>query len=386
MTKKTVFALVVVFLLVGCASLSGNKPEIEDAGVIFYPPLPERPRLQFLQSIRSEDDLGNTQGAMETFLLGEKQSNKELERPYDVASSKGKIYVLDRRFKKLVIIDLINKTFELLKDTRLGTLNEPSGIWVSEDDIKYVADMKRKQIVVFDRSNEFLRTYGDQILFEKPVDVVVYENTVYVADMEKNKVVILDKNTGKHLGDIGKTGKKEGELFKPTHLTVDRSGNLFVNDAFNYRVQKFDPAGKYLKAYGQLGDTVGSLARPKGIAVDREGRLYVADAAFENAQIFDEQSGQLLMYFGGSGRGPGNMYLPSGLHMDYDNIDHFRKFTDKDFRLKYLLYVTNSFGPNKLNIYGFGEWIGEMLPEDNNKNIEQDNNKVEQGNEKKEES
>ena len=29
---------------------------------------------------------------------------------------------------------------------------------------------------------------------------------------------------------------------------------------------------------------------------------------------------------------------------------------------KYLLYVGNMFGSNKLNVYGFGDWVGDDLP------------------------
>jgi len=124
-------------------------------------------------------------------------------------------------------------------------------------------------------------------------------------------------------------------------------------------VQKFDASGRFLKFYGFPGINLGGFVRPKGLDIDQEGHLLVADAAFENVQIFDEKTGQLLLFFGGPGMGPGNMYLPSGVHVDYANTAYFKNFVDKDFRLKYVLYVGNMFGPRKLNVYGFGEWIGQ---------------------------
>jgi len=39
------------------------------------------------------------------------------------------------------------------------------GIWVTEDDIKYVSDKGRKQIVVFGGDNKFLRAYGEKEQF-----------------------------------------------------------------------------------------------------------------------------------------------------------------------------------------------------------------------------
>jgi len=354
--KRAFFVLIVLITFSGCATV----PE-ETESVVFYPPLPQRPRLQFLHAITGEEDIGQGQGAFAEFLLGKPTSDKRIGKAYDIASSSGKIYVLDRRYVRLLIIDLVRREFDYLKDQRLGTLEDPSGIWVTEDDIKYIADMGRKQIVVFGTNNEFLRTYGGPDLFDKPVDVAVYENTVYVSDMDKNKIFALDKTSGKPKRTIGEKGQEEGRFAKPTHVVVDRQGNIYVTDAFNFRVQKFDPEGKFLKSYGYLGDAFGAFARPKGLDIDRDGHLYVVDAAFENVQIFDAETGALLLFFGGAGTAPGSMYLPAGIHIDYLNAAYFSNFVDKDFSLKYVVYTGNLFGEEKLNVYGFGDWVGEPL-------------------------
>jgi outer membrane protein assembly factor BamB len=352
--KRTVFVLIALITLFGCATVPEKTPT-----VVFYPPLPQRPRLQFLHAITGEENIGKSQGEFREFLLGKPTSDKRIGKAYDIASSDGKIYVLDRTYKRLLIIDLVQREFDFLKDQRMGTLNDPSGIWVTEDDIKYIADMGRKQIVVFGADNEFLRSYGGPDLFDKPVDVAVYKNTVYVSDMDKNKIFALDKASGKPKWTIGEKGQDEGQLAKPTHVVVDHQGSIYVTDAFNFRVQKFDPDGKFVKSYGYLGDSFGAFARPKGLDVDKDGHLYVVDAAFENAQIFDAKTGALLLFFGGAGEAPGDMYLPAGIHIDYRNAAYFSNFADKDFRLKYVVYTGNLFGAEKLNVYGFGDWVGE---------------------------
>ncbi len=345
-------------ILTGCVSTDVKKAE---NGVIFYPSLPQQPRLQFLQSISSEDDLGKKSSSFSEFLLGEEVSFKRLKKPYDIGSTPGKLFILDKSFNKLVIIDLAEKKIDYLKDQRLGALNSPSGIWIAKDETKYIADMKRKQIIAFGPDNKFLKAYGNASMFEKPVDVAVFNDNIYVTDMMNNAISVLNRQSGKLIQTIGKSGIKEGELYKPTHITIDHDGNLFVNDAFNYRIQKFDNTGKFIKSFGQLGDTFGSFVRPKGVSIDKEGHLYAADAAFENVQIFDEKTGKLLFFFGGSGSTPGSMYLPAGIHIDYDNVEYFNKFADKDFKIKYIFYVLNTFGKNKINVYGFGDWIGESL-------------------------
>jgi DNA-binding beta-propeller fold protein YncE len=343
-----------LIICMGCASMPEKPAAPPEA--IFYPPLPQRPRLQFLLSISGESDLGKKQSAFQAFLVG-KPRDQLLGKPYDVAASKGKIYIMDQMYKTIVILDLANKNMSFLNDHGSGRLGDPSGIWVSEEDIKYVADMQRKQVVAFDKDDNFLRAYGSPEIFEKPVDVAVYGNRLYVIDMDKAQLFVLDRESGRVIQAVG----EKGEFFKPSDVTVGPSGDVYVTDAFHFVIKKFSPDGKLLDIIGFHGDQIGGFARPKGAAVDKNGRLYVVDAAFENVQIFNEQ-GRILLFFGGPGSGPGNLYLPAGIAIDDNNAAYFQKLADPDFKLEYLVYVTNMFGKSKLNVYGFGHWIGESLP------------------------
>lgn len=352
--KKRAYILFMLILCVGCASMP-EKPA-SPTGPVFYPPPPQRPRLQFLRSISGDHDLGKKQSAFQTFLVGNPRYQL-LGQPYDVAASGGKIYVMDRMYKTIVTLDLASQEMSFLNDRGIGKLGDPAGIWVSEEQLKYVADMQRKQVVTFDKDDNFLRTYGGPEIFEKPVDVSVYGKRLYVVDMDKEQLLILDSDTGRVIKTVG----EKGEFFKPTHVTVGPAGDVFVTDALHFVIKKFSPDGKFLDAIGFHGDQIGGFARPKGVAVDKSGRLYVVDAAFENVQIFDDQD-RILLFFGGPGYGPGNLYLPAGIAIDNDNTAYFQKFADPGFKLEYLVYVTNMFGKNMLNVYGFGQWIGDSLP------------------------
>jgi hypothetical protein len=352
--NKRAFILSMLIICVGCVYIP-EKPSAPPAS-IFYPALPQRPRLQFLHSIAGENDLGKKQSALHEFIFG-KRHDQLLGKPYDVAACKGKIYILDRMYKNIVILDLTGKKISFLNDHGIGSLGDPAGIWVSEEDIKYVADMQRKQVVVFDKNDHFLRTYGSREMFERPVDVAVYGKRIYVVDMDKEQLFILDRDTGQVIKTVG----EKGEFLKPSHVTVGPPGNVFVTDGFHFMIKKFSPDGKFLGTIGFHGDQIGGFARPKGAAVDKNGHLYVVDAAFENVQIFDDK-GRILLFFGGPGSGPGDLYLPAGIAVDDNNAACFQKFADPDFKLEYLVYVTNMFGKNMLNVYGFGHWIGESFP------------------------
>jgi DNA-binding beta-propeller fold protein YncE len=356
--RKLAFTMVTAILLFGCAA-----PQKEVMEKIFYPPLPLEPKIQFLTYISNEDQLGGKQSKFNEFLLGQPLTSKGIVTPYDVGALKGNIYIVDRAINSVIIANLVDKKFNLLKTKGLGSLSEPAGMTVTENGYKYVSDFGRKQIVVFDNENKYVKAYGKLDQFIKPIDVAVFQDRLYVCDFGLHQIVVLDLDSGDTVQTIGELGGGEGQLLKPTHIDIDDLGTVYVDDAFNFRIQLFDLDGEYMKTIGYHGDTFGGLSRPKGIAADKDGLLYVVDTAFENVQIFDVETRRLMLYFGGFS-GMGGMTLPNGIFIDYDsyNIDFFKKYADKDFNIQYLIYVTNLVGDEKVNVYGFGDWTGDLVP------------------------
>lgn len=69
----------------------------------------------------------------------------------------------------------------------------------------------------------------------------------------------------------GGQGNGIDEFNHPAYIAVDQSGNMYVTDRNNDRIQKITPDG----AFSILLDT--GLNKPEGVAVDSEGNVYVAD-------------------------------------------------------------------------------------------------------------
>ena len=337
-------------LLAACAA-----PQDTDTGPIFYPPLPELPRLQFLKTINTEDDIGGGGGGLSLF--GGRDDRAAMLRPFEVAHVKGKIYVADASLRAIVVLDLAEKKFKFIDETEGGPFRSPMGISIAEDGFKYISDAGREQVLVLDENDNFHRTYGKKGQF-RPLAAVVDGDKVYVSDTRQSEVETLDRETGDAIGKVGTQGTEDGRFQWPTRLALGAGGNLYVTDFLNFRVQEFDRNGQFIKAIGELGNWPGAMPRPKGIAVDRDGYLYVVDAAFELVQIFDTRTAEVLLGFGKNGPKPGGNWLPSGIDIDYDNVEYFSKYVDKNFSAKYLVYVVNQAGPRKLNVYAFGDWIG----------------------------
>ncbi|MEJ2634723.1 MAG: hypothetical protein P8184_05470 [Calditrichia bacterium] len=354
MAARKKFVFFVILFSVCCANLllaGGKQPRQRPEAVIFPPP-PDTTRIQFLTRISTSADVTGRRSGFLRYIMGE-EKERPIIKPYGLAAFRGKIYICDTILGGLEIIDLKSKTFEYFTPEGRGKLRKPINCAVDDRGDLYVADSERRQVVVFDSNGNYHSSFGNPDSL-KPTDVFITPGTVWVCDILAKKIRAYDQNSYRPLMSFPHAAAGEsGYLFSPTNLYV-RNDRIYVSDFGDFKIKIFNIEGKYLKSIGSYGRNVGQFVRPKGIAVDEEDNLFVADAGFENVQIFNSR-GKILMFFGGSYKGPGNMWLPAKVVIDYENTDFFREFVDPAFNLKYLIYVTNQYGPDKISVYGFVE-------------------------------
>jgi DNA-binding beta-propeller fold protein YncE len=358
--RGRIAAALAAAVLAACASAPSQAPQAQ--GPAFYPPLPNPPRIQHLKTLTGERDLGVPASKFAQFVVGDEPKTQQLKQPYGVGMFKGKLYVVDSRAPGLAVFDLAQQHFELLTGPPNGRMKRPINITIDSDGTKYVTDTGRDQVLVFDRDDRFVSAYGTQGQF-KPVDTAIAGDRLYVVDIQHHQVQVLEKQTGKLLFKFGHAGSKVGELFHPTNIAIGADGDVYVVETSNFRVQRFTAEGKPVRVYGEAGTDRGSFTRPKGIALDRNGRLYVGDAAFQNVQIFDND-GRLLLFFGQPGDNAEGLNLPAGVTIDYDNVEYFRSYADPRFNIEYLIFVVSQFGPNKVDVFGYGKMAGMDYPPD----------------------
>lgn len=352
-------------LLGGCVTQPVAPPVVKKVEAVFYPKAPDAPRIQHLATYASARDLELVKKAdgLKDFLLGEDPTEDALVRPYGVTMTEGKIVVADSRGPGLAVFDLKTRKFSLNSGSGGGRMQRPINVAIDADGGKFVADTARNQILVYDKSDNFVAALGAKDEF-KPVDIAIVGERLYVVDIEHHEVRVMNKRSGKLQFKFGRSeAKPEQSLHQPTNMAVGRNGDIYVVETGNFRIARFTPEGKFVRHYGEAGQAPGQFARPKGIAMDRAGRMYVSDAAFQNVQVFDEH-GRVLMAFGQPGDDLPGLNLPAGVAIDYDNVALFRSLADPKFNVEHLILVVSQFGPNQVDVFGFGKMAGVDYPPD----------------------
>jgi DNA-binding beta-propeller fold protein YncE len=145
--------------------------------------------------------------------------------------------------------------------------------------------------------------------FQSPRAVAVApDGSVYVADARNNRVQKFDSEgnlilTWGTLGSIDNNTAEAGTFSEPWGVAVGPDGSVYVADTWNHRIQKFDPNGQFQTMWGTFGqgETPQAFWGPRAVAVDTQGRVFVADTGNKRVVVFDGQGNfQNVMGFGGS--------------------------------------------------------------------------------------
>lgn len=354
-----------LFFVVVVLGACGGKPEtdIGPEQLVVYPPPPDTARIQFLTSISAETDFREFDRSFMDRLLGRAgDTARAISRPYGLDLHAGKIYVCDEDVRGLDVVDLDAGTIDFFQPEGHAAMRRAVNCFVDDAGTIYVTDTGRKEVLVYDHGGAYLGSFaGDS--GSSPGDVFVDRDRIYVSQLGAGKGIQVFDRVSRQLlfrfPDVPATDS--AGLTAPVNIFVARD-KIYASDLLKQRIFVYDTAGEFLHHIGRPGTGPSTFSRPKGIAVDREGLVYVVDAAFENVQVFTSE-GRLLMTFGGPGYGPGDMVLPAKVVIDYDHLEYFRPYLHSGFELKHLILVSNQYGPEKINVYGFVGPSDYVIPE-----------------------
>lgn len=156
----------------------------------------------------------------------------------------------------------------------------PHGLTIDDSDNVWVTDVGRHQVFKFTRDGLLLLAVGtngvpgaDTAHFNLPTDIAVLpDGSFYVSDGYANSRVIKFSSDGKFLFQWGVKGAGHGQFDLPHAVTTDSSGNVYVADRSNARVQVFTANGQFLSEWKSE-----QLGRPYSVAISKTGKAFVVD-------------------------------------------------------------------------------------------------------------
>ncbi|HEY5509349.1 MAG TPA: FISUMP domain-containing protein [Paludibacter sp.] len=181
-----------------------------------------------------------------------------------------------------------------------ASFNYPAGIAIDAAGTIYVADAGNCKIRKISSTGEVSTIAGSGDMssndgigiaasFYWPTGVAIdATGTLYVAEDDNKIRKISTAGVVTTLAGNEYPGNKDATGFyasfnKPTGLTVDATGNVYVADSKNHAIRKISPSGEVSTiagtgVSGSANGLNGTLNNPQGIAISLAGELYIADS------------------------------------------------------------------------------------------------------------
>jgi DNA-binding beta-propeller fold protein YncE len=218
-------------------------------------------------------------------------------------------------------------------------VNFAQQVRVDPQDNLWIVDSGSNQIVKFDADGRFLLVLG-----RKPENITLRAGAAMPArQLDVSPEPAPPAPGGRGAAEGGRGGGFGGRgggapgagipgdsFNRPSDVTWDRAGNIYVADGFgpNNRIAKFSKDGNFVKSWGQTGSAQGQFNGIRGIGSDASGNIYVADAGNHRIQVFDGE-GAFKSQIAGIGTpqaicvsGGSTQYVYSSNSNDPESMDH----------------------------------------------------------------
>jgi len=230
--------------------------------------------------------------------------NSHFNIPMGVAVDANRIYVTDSNHR-VQIFNRATRNYQTTLGTGGGSGNYqfdwPGDVAVDSAGNIYVADQLNHRVQKFDSSLVFMRTFGttdvpyltDDYHYNMPWGVAVDADGnigIVEDDFRGHRFIKLDASGVPQftIGVAGVKGSDEAHFANPRGVAFDGSGNIYVADEWNHRIQVFSNSGSYQTTLGTGWGTGNyQFKYPDGVAVDDSGNIYVADSGNHRVQIYN---------------------------------------------------------------------------------------------------
>jgi sugar lactone lactonase YvrE len=301
-------------------------------------------------NIRKIDPSGNVTtlaGSGEYGDLDGEGTEAQFASPFGITiGTDGNLYVTDKdnyRIRKITASGTVT-TFAgnfYGSDDNNGTdasFAQPQGITADNNGNLYVADTGNTRIRKIDSSANvttiagnsagYIDANGTSAAFSNPEGITIDgSGNLYVADTGNTRVNSIRKidTSGNVSTFTGGLSFKDGtgstaRFYFPKGIITDNNGNFYVADTENYRVRKIDSNGNVTT----LGDTNVIFSNPFGLVRDSNGNIYFSEA--NGSKIRKINTSGNVTIFAGSSQGFNNAQgtnarfaIPLGMAIDSNN-------------------------------------------------------------------
>ena len=163
---------------------------------------------------------------------------------------------------------------------------------------------------------------ANQLAYPSGVYVDVTGN-IYVTDQGNHRVQkwAPGASTGTRVAGGNGSGLAANQLNNPAGIYVDASGNMYIVDQNNHRIQKWAAGattGTTVAGDNGSGSAANQLNNPSGIYVDASGNMYIADQNNHRIQKWaaGATTGTTVAGGNGSGSAADQLNTPSGIYVD----------------------------------------------------------------------
>lgn len=305
---------------------------------------------------------------------GVSATSTRVNQPYGVAvDGSGNFYIADtwnHRVRKVSSTGIISTiagtgTSGFSGDGGAATaaaLSGPTGVTLDNSGNIYIADQQNNRVRKISTSGVITSIAGNgtggfsgdggaatAAGLSFPTGVLVDgSGNIYIADQFNNRVRKI--NTSGIISTVAGTGASTyggdggaatlAQIYYPTHLAFDPSGNLYIADHYNHRIRKVNGSGIISTVAGNgltgsSGDggaaTAARLTFPYGVSVDILGNLYIGDAS--NHRIRKVNLSGVITTVAGTGTGgyggdncaasAAQLNNPSGVAVDVTGAVYF---------------------------------------------------------------
>lgn len=246
-------------------------------------------------------------------------AREKFDRPVDVVEDRDEnVYVVDQGNNRIEVLDRRGRFVREWggRGFSAGRLDAPAAITIDRATGRlYVVDALNHRIQIFEPDGKLAKLSADG----KPL-----------------------------INPIGRLGSAGGDFNKPADVALDRRGNIYVADLGNNRIQKFDPTGRFVLQWGRFAarGRGAEVTNPVSVAFSEEGfgYLYVLNAPDCRVQKY-ELDGTLVKEWPMHAKGEGALCGPSRIRVE---------------PRKYTVYIADTENDRVILFSPEGEPLGEL--------------------------